>query len=266
MHRTAQDDPQWCPGDRAGCHDPGCAGAGADGAWGVSVEAARVAQVFITDSELRKQLEAEIRNEIRLQADRSDLTSKEAIQLARLASEGRVLEQRLTSDQDAVQRQEAMALAELARERRMQTELLATERQALELEQERFHAKATIDQDRLDTETPVRLQAIEIQAGDPARGVEAPGAPEPGEGDQVERDMLLDRARQDMRLEMLPIEQGPQIVEAASKVLNGTNLSIYGEGAEVMGGLAPMFELLTRAVRQSTRGTFETTPEPTVPA
>ena len=71
---------------------------------------------------------------------------------------------------------------------------------------------------------------------------------------EVERDLLLARAKQDMRREILPFEQAPQIVEAASKVLHGTNLSIYGEGTELMGQLGPVFELLTRAVQQATQG------------
>ena len=49
-----------------------------------------------------------------------------------------------------------------------------------------------------------------------------------------------------MRREMLPLEQAPQIVESASKVLHGTNLSIYGEDGQLLGQLAPVFEILAR--------------------
>jgi len=58
------------------------------------------------------------------------------------------------------------------------------------------------------------------------------------------------------------VEQAPQIVEAASRVLQGTNLSIYGEHAELLGQLAPLFELLSRAVRQATQDGVSRTPEP----
>ena len=57
-----------------------------------------------------------------------------------------------------------------------------------------------------------------------------------------------------MRLALLPVEQAPRIVEAASNVLRGTNLSIYGEGAEVLGQLGPLLGVVTRAVRQATQG------------
>ena len=52
---------------------------------------------------------------------------------------------------------------------------------------------------------------------------------------------------------MLPLEQAPQIVEAASKVLHGTNLSIYGENGQLLNQLAPIFDFLARAVQQATQ-------------
>ena len=47
------------------------------------------------------------------------------------------------------------------------------------------------------------------------------------------------------------------MVKAASGVLQGTNLSIYGEGGQLIGQLAPLFDILTRAVGQATRGASE---------
>jgi hypothetical protein len=46
-------------------------------------------------------------------------------------------------------------------------------------------------------------------------------------------------------------------VEAASKVLNGTNLTIYGENAQLLGQLAPVFEIVARAVQQATEGSAQ---------
>ncbi len=59
-----------------------------------------------------------------------------------------------------------------------------------------------------------------------------------------------------MRREMLPLEQAPQIVEAASKVLHGTNLSIYGENGQLLNQIAPIFDFLTRALKDATQDTF----------
>jgi hypothetical protein len=68
---------------------------------------------------------------------------------------------------------------------------------------------------------------------------------------QVEHDQLQPRAEQELRREILPLEQAPQIVESAAKVFNGANLSIYGENAPLVGQLAPVFEILARAVQQA---------------
>ena len=65
---------------------------------------------------------------------------------------------------------------------------------------------------------------------------------------------------------MLPLEQAPRMVEAASRVLRGTNLSTYGENGQLLTQLAPIFELLMRSVQEATQGRSQpgTEPEPAV--
>ena len=219
--------------------------------WGVKIEAAQVAQVFIVDPTLRQQLEAEVRNEIKLKADQSNMQAQEQFQLAELASAGRVKEQQLAGDQANLRREEEMELARTARQRRALTESLATDRQALELEQERLHAQLAADEDRVKTEAPVRLLKIENERHILAEELAMRQLQSQIQALDVERDMLLPRAQQDLRLALLPIEQGPEMVESASRVLQGANLSIYGDGAEVLGSLAPLFTFLSRSVQQA---------------
>jgi len=47
------------------------------------------------------------------------------------------------------------------------------------------------------------------------------------------------------------------MVEAASKVLQGTNLSLYGEGGQLLGQLAPLLEYLTRTLQRATQPPVE---------
>jgi len=230
--------------------------------WGINVEVAQVAQVFIVDPLLRQQLEAEVRNEIKLKSDQSDIRSQQEIRLAELASDGRIQEKKLASEKDGLRRQEELELAQLARQRRMEAENLATERQALLLEQERFHSQADVDQDRVNTVTPVRLLRIEMESEVLREELKLRELQNQVKALKVERDLALARAQQDLRLEMLPIEQTPRIVEAASKVLQGTNLSVYGENSQLIGQVAPIFELLTRAVGQATQDGRRRAPEP----
>src|SRR5512141_298566 len=128
--------------------------------WGITVEVAQLAQVFIVDAQLRVQLEAEVRNEIKLKSDQSNVRTQEETRLAEMASEGRVQEQKLASDRDNLRRQEELDLALVARERRMQAETVATERQRLQLEQERFQAEMEAEENRVTTEAPVRQLRI----------------------------------------------------------------------------------------------------------
>ena len=234
--------------------------------WGVTVEVAQLAQVFIVDTQLRQQLEAEVRNEIKLKSDQSNLHAQEQTRLTEMASQGRVDEQKLASDTENLRRQEELEMAQLARERRMQAENVATERQALRLEQERFHAEMEAEQDRVNTEGPVRLLKITQERDILRDELEMRKLQNQVKAFDVEHELLLPRAQQDMRREMLPLEQAPQIVEAASRVLNGTNLSIYGESGQLLGQLAPVFEILAHAVQQATQGPARQAPGPDMSA
>jgi hypothetical protein len=218
--------------------------------WGITVEVAQLAQVFIVDTQLRQQLEAEVRNEIKLKSDQSNLRTQEETRLTEMASEDRVEEQKLTNDSESLRRQEALELAQVARQRRMDAENLATERQKLQLEQERFGAEMAAAENRVTTEAPVRLLRIARETEILRQELEMRQLQNQAKALEVEHELHLPRARQAMQLELLPIEQTPGIVESASRVLRGTNLSIYGDGAELFGQLAPVLDVLTRAVQR----------------
>jgi len=234
--------------------------------WGISVEVAQVAQVFIVDAQLRQQLEAEVRNEIKLKSDQSNILTQEETRLAEMESAGRVDERKLANDRESLRRQEEMELAQIARQRRMQAENLATEQQALQLDQERFRAQMDAEQDRVNTETPVRLLRITKESGILREELELRKLQNQVKAFDVETDLLRTRAEQELRREMLPIEQAPQMVEAASRVLRGTNLSIYGEDGKLLGQLAPIFDYLTRAVQQATQAGVSRAPANDDPA
>jgi hypothetical protein len=236
------------------------------GEWGIDVDVAQVAQVFIVDPQLRQQLEAEVRNEIKLASDRSALRSQEEIRLTEIASEGRLQEQKLAADKDALRRQEEVELAQVARQRRMQADNLVTERQSLQLERERSRLQLEVEQDRVKAETPVRLLKIARESDVLREELEMRRLRNQVTAFDVEGDLLLERAQQELRREMLPLEQAPQIVEAASKVLHGANLSIYGENSQLLSQLVPLFDLLTRAVQQATQPGGQRSSEPEAPS
>lgn len=221
------------------------------GGWGVTVEVAQLAQVFIVDTELRRQLESEVRNEIKLKSDASDLRTHEETELTKLASADRVAEQQLAADRERLRREEELTLAQTARDRRMQTEQLETTRHALELEGARLHAELEAERDRIDTATPVRLHELESRDAVLRRQIETQQLRNALQALKVEHEMLLPTSKQALRREILPIEQTPQIVESAAKVLNGTSLAVYGAEAQIVGQVAPLLETIGRAVERS---------------
>ena len=113
------------------------------------------------------------------------------------------------------------------------------------------------DEDRINAEAPVRLLKIATERRILAEELELRRLESRVKSLDVELELLLPRARQDLRREILPLEQAPEVVKAASRVLQGTNLSVYGEGGQLIGQLAPFFDVLTRAVGQATRSASE---------
>jgi hypothetical protein len=224
---------------------------GRESDWGIAVEVAQLAQVFIVDAELRQQLEAEVRNEIRLKSDQSDIQTEEEAKLTAMASEGRVAEQKLVADRENLRRAEELEMAQVVRQRRMEAEKLATQRQALELAQQLQESEMAAEEARINVEAPVRLLRATREVEALRQELDLHQLKNQVRAFEVEHNLLLTRAEQDLRRQMLPLEQAPEIVESAARVFNGANLSIYGENAQLMGQLEPMFEILGRAVRQS---------------
>ena len=61
-------------------------GNGGKKGWGIDLEVVQVAQVFIVDDELRKQLEAEVRNRIKSTSELSAIKMQDEIKFARASS------------------------------------------------------------------------------------------------------------------------------------------------------------------------------------
>ena len=190
--------------------------------WGLTLEVAQLAQVFIVDADLRQQLEAEIRNEIKLKAEQSDIQTAEESKLPAMASEGRVADQRLAAEQQNLRRAEALRQSEMAAE-----------------------------EAKINVEAPVRMLKIARDSEILRAQLAMHELKNQVHALEVEHDQLLPRAQQELRREILPLEQAPSIVKSASKIFQGANLSIYGEDGPMLGQLGPLFEIIARAVERA---------------
>jgi hypothetical protein len=190
--------------------------------WGITLDVMQVAQVFIVDQELRRHLEAEVRNQIKGQSDRSELQMREDLQRAQAASE-----------------------------RRLQQEGLETERERLTIARATLQLQNAFEREAIESKTPIRLLDIAAQHDISQAELALAQITNALRTLEVEREMLLAQAQQQLRKDILPLEQIPLIAEAAAKVWQGANLSIYGETAPIVATIGPLVEILTQALHLS---------------
>jgi sulfur carrier protein ThiS len=222
---------------------------GADGGWGISIEVVQVAQVFIVDASLRSQLEAETRNQIKVQSERAQLQAEETVRIARIVSERRVAEEALATERQSAELEEEKLALSASVERRRERESLETERTRSEVELGKLELRVRSEMEALDAEAPVRLRRHELKLEELRERLAEVGIEREVSALEVERDFAPRRAEQELKMEMLPIEQKPQIAEAASRVLSGAKLSVYGEDSRLVAALEPLLETLGRSLR-----------------
>ncbi len=199
--------------------------AGTDGGWGIAVDVVQVAQVFIVDQDLRRQLEAETRNQIRSASELAEMQARESVQVAGIASE-----------------------------RRARQEALETDRQTIALERERNELAMQAERARIEADTPVQLLKAQNEVAVLRARREKLELEREVRALEVRRDLLAEEAAQELRRRMLPLEQAPQIMESVSRLFNGAKLSVYGEDCRMMETVEPLLELVSRTIRGAAGG------------
>ena len=61
---------------------------------------------------------------------------------------------------------------------------------------------------------------------------------------QAEQELILERKRQELRKEMLPQEQLPEVAKSLSQIFQGANLSFVGEASPLLSALTPVLSML----------------------
>lgn len=193
--------------------------------WGIAIDVVQVAQVFIVDQELRRQLEAEVRNQIKGNSELSELRAREALQHARAAAD-----------------------------RRLQQEALETEKERIAIARDTLRLENEFEREKIEADAPVRLLELATQQEICQAEIAVAQLANTLRALEVEREMMLAQSQQALRKEILPLEQIPQIAEAVSQMWQGANLSIYGETAPVIATIGPLVEVLTQALRATSNG------------
>ncbi len=232
----------------------------AERGWGVVLDVVQVAQVFIVDQDLRRQLEAETRNQIRSASQLAEMQAGESVQVAKIASARRVQQQTLEAEKQRialdsekntleVQAAESVDLAKIASARRVQQQTLETDKQRIALDSEKDALEKQAERARIETDTPVQLLRVrdhlallrakkeELELQREVRALE------------VETDLIAKRAELELSRQRLPIEQRPQIVESVSRMFQGARLSVYGEDCKLMETVHPLLDLVAGALQ-----------------
>lgn len=188
--------------------------------WGIDLDAVQVAQVFIIDEDLRKKLEARVRDKVRAASELSRIETDERVRTAQIETERTLARHALETER---QRQEA------ARERVALEQ--ATERARLDAEGPVRKLRLALDAELFNEELAVRR--LEVQLAELRALVDAQPA-------------LLEHAR---RKELLRIEQHGTVAQSLAGMWQGAHLSVYGDEAKVMGTVAPVIDLLIERLR-----------------
>ncbi|MBM4318558.1 MAG: hypothetical protein FJ125_01015 [Deltaproteobacteria bacterium] len=192
------------------------------GGWGIELDVVQVAQVYIIDDELRRQLEAEVRDRIRAASELSALRSQEEIEVARAASQ-----------------------------RALAKQSLETERQHQEIAREQLRLSQTLEQERIAAEVATRLLRRQKESEALRQELETQRLAVQVKELEVQAEMLAPRARQELRKEILPLEQVGAIAQALGGMFQDTQLTIYGQEMQLVGSLAPLIELLADRLRRA---------------
>ncbi len=190
--------------------------------WGIVINVVQVAQVFIVEDEIRRQLEAEVRNELRANSELSDIKTQEAITRENSASDLRLKKEEFQNQKE-----------------RMKIEL---ERKKLEQENRK---KET------EFETPLKIFEAEQDMLSMHKMMELYGLKEKMNILKAKSSLAQEIEQNKVRKEMLPLEQIPEIADSVSRMFQGANLSFYKDSSDLLSGVTPMIDMVTRALKQT---------------
>ena len=216
--------------------------------WGIEIEVVQVAQVFIVDDDLRRQLEAEVRNEIKARSDQSLIRTEQEIRLTEIASEREINQEQLEAEKQRIANEEEIEFARLLSQRKLLMESLENEREENVVARERNKLNAETKHEKIESEYPVKLNELSRQRKLLNEEITNLRIHKKNRELEVQTQMLLDTAKQALRKEILPLEQVPLIAKSLSHMFQGVDLTIYDQDSPLLTPLVPIIDHLTKKV------------------
>lgn len=188
--------------------------------WGVEVNVAQVAQVFIVEEDIRRQLESEVRNSLRTSSELFDIKTEEEIFRENAASKLRRKQDEFENEKERMR--------------------ILYEQKKLELENQ---------QKEMALQTPLKIFEAEQEMISMQKMIEVYELKEKMNALKAKANLAIEIEQNRVRKEMIQIEQLPQIAESISQMFQGANLTFYKDSSDVMSGVKPMMDMLAKAIK-----------------
>lgn len=189
---------------------------------GIAINVVQVAQVFIVEEEVRQQLEAEVRNQLRANSELSNIKTKEAIEQENAASKIRLKRDEFEHQKERMKIDEERQEIEAINKKKEMEESLPLK--LFESEQ-----KMILMEKELEVyELKVKLNSVKAKAN-----------------------LVEEIERNKVRKDMLPLEQIPEIAESVSQMFQGSNLSFYNDSSNLMSTVTPIMDMLSGALNKN---------------
>lgn len=188
--------------------------------WGVEVNVAQVAQVFIVEEDIRRQLESEVRNSLRTSSELFDIKTEEEIFRENAASKLRRKQDEFENEKERMR--------------------ILYEQKKLELENQ---------QKEMALQTPLKIFEAEQEMISMQKMIEVYELKEKMNALKAKANLAIEIEQNRVRKDMIQIEQLPQIAESVSQMFQGANLTFYKDSSDVMSGVKPMMDILAKAIK-----------------
>lgn len=188
--------------------------------WGVEVNVAQVAQVFIVEEEIRRQLESEVRNSLRTSSELFDIKTEEEIFRENAASKLRRKQDEFENEKERMR--------------------IFYEQKKLELENK---------QKEMALQTPLKIFEAEQDMLSMQKMIEVYELQEKMNALKAKANLAIEIEQNRVRKDMIQIQQLPQIAESVSQMFQGANLTFYKDSSDVMSGVKPMMDMLAKAIK-----------------
>jgi hypothetical protein len=201
--------------------------------WGIQIDSAQVAQVFIVEDEIREQLESELRNKLKADSELSDINTAELIKKAKKDADIKEKEDGLANEKREVEYyQHKMKLQKTKNETNFeesinkfkQDQRLEIEKSKLEIEKQ----KILIESEKTLVKEKICLEKMKKELY------------------QLKNDnsMIEVRSKFEIEKEKLEIQNSLETSKSLGTMFHNANLSFF----DTKNSLEPIFDLITQRI------------------